>query len=439
MTHAAASAPPLDASPYLGERRDSRVARATIKVIALAIAGFAVWAWMTPLHRIVAGAGAVQPDGLAQRVEHRDGGRVAQVLVREGDAVAAGAPLLIFDDLDLAAEKRKLGARIGRLDGAIARAESLSALDLSDAGAATLTALRLADPAMAAEIDYRQAQIAALHQDAAVARAEKGALAARREKAAAELAILRVQRDRLSDAGRRHVIPLREVEGIEREILRLEGELRGLDGADAAQDAALARARAAEAEIVAGYRREATLELETRRDERAQAIESLAQVDDRLSRTVATAPVSGVVKGLALQGAGEIAPAGEPLMEIVPVDAGIFAEVEIPAERIGGVAVGQEARVKILAHDFTRFGDMGARVERISPSSFQRQDGTRVFRVRLALAGRELTSVDGGPVETRVIGPGMTVSADILSERRSVLSYLLKPLRLTADQALTEP
>lgn len=431
---------PLDASPYLGERRDSRVARGVIRAVAFALAGFALWAWLTPVHRVVTGAGAVQPDGLAQRIEHRDGGRVAAIEVQEGDAVAAGQPLLRLDDADLSAERRKLEARIARLDAEIARGESLLVLDVATAGSAVLEAIRReVDPTLAAEVGYRRAQIAALRSDAAVARAEKGSIASRRVKAAAELEILRAQESRLGDAGRRGVIPLREVEAIQRDILRLESELRELDGADDVQDAALARAGAAEDEIVAGYRREAALSLETRREERAQAVESLGQVRDRLVRTVIAAPVAGVVKGLALQGPGEIAPAGEPLMEIVPTDSGVFAEVEIPAERIGGVAAGQEARVKVLAHDFTRFGDMDARVERVSPSSFVREDGTRVFRVRLALAGRELHSVDGGAPETRVVGPGMTVTADILSDRRSILSYLLKPLRLTADHALTEP
>ncbi len=431
---------PLDASPYLGERRDSRIARGAVQAIALALAGFALWAWLTPVHRIVGGAGAVEPDGLIQRVEHRDGGRVAEILVAEGDAVAAGQPLLRLDDGDLLAERRKLEVRLARIDAEIARGEQLLDLDLSTAGASLLDEIRTeGDVTLAAEINYRRAQIAALRSDAAMARAEQASIASRRVKATGELAILRAQDARLSDAGRRGVIPLREVEGIQREILALESALRELDGADAVQVAALARAAAAEAEIVSGYRREAALALETRREERAQAEESLGQVSSRLARTELTAPVAGVVKGLALQGAGEIAPPGEPLMEIVPTEEGVFAEVEIPAERIGGVAPGQHARVKILAHDFTRFGDIDATVERISPSSFVREDGTRVFRVRLALAGRELQAIDGGPAETRVIGPGMTVAADILSDRHSILSYLLKPLRLTADRALTEP
>ena len=440
MTLAARLDPaPLDASPYLGERRDSRIARGVIHALVLALAGFALWAWLTPVHRVVAGAGAVEPDGLAQRIEHRDGGRVAAILVAEGDAVAAGQPLLRFDDGDLLAERRKLDARLARLDAEIARGERLLSIDLSGPAALPEELRQAIDPTLAAEIAYRRAQIAALRSDAAMARAEQGSIAARRAKAAAELAILRAQDARLSDAGRRGVIPLREVEGIQREILAAESQLRELDGADAVQEAALARAAAAEAEIVSGYRREAALALETRREERAQAVESLGQVADRLARTELAAPVAGVVQGLVLQGPGEIAPAGEPLMEIVPTGQGVFAEIEIPAERIGGVAPGQAARVKILAHDFTRFGDMDATVERVSPSSFVREDGTRVFRVQLALAGRELHAVDGGPAETRIVGPGMTVAADILSDRRSILSYLLKPLRLTADRALTEP
>ena len=110
------------------------------------------------------------------------------------------------------------------------------------------------------------------------------------------------------------------------------------------------------------------------------------------------------------------------------------AEVEISADRVGHVVVGMEARLKILSYDFTRFGEIVGQVAAISPNSFQTETGETVFRVRIALPNEGQNAALVG----RPIRPGMTVTADILTDSKKVLSYLLKPLRVLSDRAFTE-
>jgi HlyD family type I secretion membrane fusion protein len=250
----------------------------------------------------------------------------------------------------------------------------------------------------------------------------------------AEFDIQRTQLQRYQEASSSNAISLNRREELQRENLRLEAAISQLEGETRIQSAQLDQLDQREEELVAQYRREAALRLEEQLTERAALTQTRDQLEARLERTVIRVAVTGVVNGLSVQNLGEVVAAGEVLAEIVPAGARNFAEIEIAADRIGGVSVGSEASLKILTFDFTRYGDITARVERISPSSFQKENGDSVFRVRLGFDNA--ASRSGGP--RHEVSPGMTVVADIKSERRTILSYLLKPVRVIADRALTE-
>jgi HlyD family type I secretion membrane fusion protein len=435
----ARTAEALGASAYLGEYHDPRHARAAIWTCVAAIGAFFAWAALTPVYETIDGEGTVRPEGLSQRVEHLDGGIVADAFVAEGDVVDAGDPLLALDTGDLEAESRKLAARIARLDRTIARYDALLELDLSDPGIMLPAQLMLdADPALVEELAYRRAQLAVLGDERDVTRAELATLDDRERNLAAELEIVTEQRRRYAEAGTNMVVPLRQIEELDREIIRLESAIDGLAGDRAIARARLRQMRSQTAELVGSYRRDAAQSRLEAVEERAAARETAAQLDERTARSVLRAPVAGVVHGLTIQGKGEVLASGEVVMEIVPQGAVSFAEIEIPAERIGGVEIGDAASVKVLTYDFTRFGEIEARVERISPSSFLGEDGRATFRVALGFETQKLGLAGAAPAELKPILPGMTVMASIRSDRRSILAYLLKPLRVISDRALTE-
>lgn len=425
----------LSASPHVSESHDGRYARALILTVVYGLIGFFYWAAMTPVYEVVSGSGTIRPEGLSTRIEHLEGGIVSHVDVAEGDLVNAGDILFALDDSDLRAELEKLRAQSANLKQNISRYEALLALDLLS-GSLRLDAeiFREADPSFLEEVSYRRAQLRTLRSERQVAETQEAALEARLKKFIAEIEILRGQLERYESAGNRSVIPLSQREDLRREVIRLESSITQLHGEILVQRASLKQLEASEGELVAQYRREAALRLDEQRAENITAEQTIAQVEDRLRRSVLKAPVSGVVNALAVQNAGEVVAPGEIIAEIIPSDTRAFAEIEVPADRIGGVKVGREASLKILTYDFTRFGDITAVVERISPSSFLKETGESVFRVQLSFEEGQAPG-DGGQ---RPVSPGMTVVADIKSERRTVLSYLLKPVRVIADRAFTE-
>lgn len=418
----------LTAGRLTNEERDGRFSRATIWTICLALAGFFVWASMTTVHEVISGEGLLVPEGRVMRVEHLDGGRVTELLVRDGDRVTRDEPLLRLARDDFEAERRATAARIKRLDAEIARHKALAELDLSPDGGPTLTP-EGTDPGLRREIAFRKAQIAAVDAQRGIAAAKLAALASQEETFAAELKILRARADRFGRA-RSGIFTVRETDDLDREILGLERSLGQIGGEAGIVAAEIARHDATERELVASYRREATLRLEERRESRVAAAETLSRIDDRLERTAILSPRTGTISLLSVRGAGEIVEPGEVVAEIVPSGARLMAEIEVSADRIAGIRVGQTANVKVLTYDFTRFGEADATVERISASSYRDDAGRSVYRMNLALDESSFA---------RDLAPGMTVMAELRSGDRTILEFLLRPTRILADRSFVEP
>ena len=425
-------------SRLVGEERDGRHARATIWTLCVGLAAFVAWAALTPVYEIVSGAGHIRPEGFAIRIEHLEGGRVEAIAVAEGDVVERGDVLVRLAQADLRAEREKVLARIEVLDSEIRRHEALLGMDLAGGTSPPPRGLIAElDPTFAEEIGYRLAQIEAIRAQRAVTVAREAAVAEQHGKLAEELGLLRAQADRYAGAGPA-AFARQQVEELEREVIRLERALAEADGEALILAAGVAQTASQEAELVASYRREAALRLGERRERRVDAEQTLGQIDDRLKRTVMRAPAGGTVGRIAVRGAGEVVGPGEIVMEIVPGTARLYADVEVAADRIGGVALGQEARLKVLTYDFTRFGEIAAVVERISPSSYADEEGRSVFGPKLSVPEASAAGWAGPGNAQLAISPGMTVVADIRSGRRTILSYLLRPTRIVANGAFTE-
>ncbi len=425
----------LVASQHLSEAQNGGYARSLIWTIVLGFGAFLFWASITPVYEIVSGNGTIKPEGLSTRIEHPEGGIVANIYIAEGDTVESGDILAVLDNTDLQAELSKLRATQQVLERGIARNEWVLSVDMAQFDATgTPTDLIQNAPNLVEEVKYRAAQLHTMRAQQDVAIAQRNALQNQLVTAAQELRILRAQVSRFEAARVDDVIPLSRLENLQREMLRLESNIAQLTGQVDVQTTTIAHMRATEAELVSQYRREASLQLNNQRDEMTGLRQSIMQIQDRLERAVLRAPVSGIVNAISVQNNGEVLGAGELFAEIIPNNTGVFAEIEVQADQIGGISVGREAMIKVLTYDFTRYGDVAATVERISPSSFAKENGDVVFRVQLSFDHDD----DKNRPRGQPVTSGMTIIADIKSERRTVLSFLLKPVRVIADRALTE-
>ncbi len=428
---------PVSTSMLIEERRHTRLARQTVTGCAIVLLVLVLWATIAPIHEVVTGDGEILPEGLVQPVEHLEGGIVAAIHVNAGQRVSAGDALVDLDTTATQEEWIKAQARLQSLELTIAREQNLAGGDSMETAAIDSMWLRLYDSqadALSSAEQYRDAQLDVLRADKTRLEAELAGLLREQESNVNELAIVERQLTDYERAFQTGAVSRRERDAIEREAITLRREEARLASSIEALRASVAQANAREIELIARLRQEALTSVSQLEAERAEVQALVRQLEDRQARQSLIAPIDGIVHIVNVRGPGDVVSPADVVLEIVPDSNAVFAQVDVPAERVGGVQVGMEASVKVLTYDFTRFGALDAIVENVSPSSVTREDGRVVFVVDLRIINENGLARRGqGPLQ-----PGMTVMADIVTGSKTVLQYLLKPLRVLSDRALTE-
>jgi adhesin transport system membrane fusion protein len=155
---------------------------------------------------------------------------------------------------------------------------------------------------------------------------------------------------------------------------------------------------------------------------------------DRVQRTLVTSPVRGIVKQLLVNTIGGIVQPGSDLVEIVPLDDTLLVEARIRPQDIAFLHPGQEAMVKFTAYDFTIYGGLPAKLEQIGADTITDDKGNSFYLIKLRTDKSYLGPAD----HPLLIIPGMVASVDIITGKKSVLSYLLKPILRARAEALRE-
>lgn len=155
---------------------------------------------------------------------------------------------------------------------------------------------------------------------------------------------------------------------------------------------------------------------------------------DRLTRTTIRSPVRGIVKQIKITTVGGIAQPGSEIMQIVPVEDTLLVEAQVRPSDIGFIHIGQLAAVKISAYDYSIYGGLRGAVEQISADTITNDKGESFYIIRV----RTLKNYLGTKEKPLYIIAGMTSTVDILTGKKSVLDYLLKPILKAKDAALRE-
>lgn len=420
----------------LGQTRRLRRPRALIYAVAGICAALALWTALARVDLVVHTQGRIVPSGKQQLVQHLEGGILSRVFVREGDVVTAGQSLVAVSDLQANSSRAEKGARLAGMASRVAR------LDAEASGAGRFqppAGVAADDPAVRAEAEAFAARAAKLAQttrvleEQATQRRQEAAEAGARAKGLrAELDVARSQLALVQNMVARNA-------GSQSELLDARGRVERLTTQIAETEASMPRIAAAaselsarQAEAIAQFRSEARTALSDARVELRRLEEDIKTENDRVRRTVLTAPVAGIVNKLASNTVGGVVKPGETLLELTPLDEALVVETRAsPAER-GTLRVGLPTRVKVAAFDYTAYGTLEAKVTEISADSLLDERGERYFRVVAAVDPASARRF-GQP-----LGPGMSVSADVVTGQRTVLQYLLSPIRGLADTALRD-
>ena len=415
--------------------QEPTTARRLVYAVLIVLLCLLLWSAFAAIDTVTRGSGKVIPSSQVQIIGSQDGGVVQQIFVSEGEFVERGQVLL---QLDRTRSQASLGENQAELRGLEIRAMRLDAL-VSQRDFAPDESMRLRAPQVVAEeLELFQTSRLELATQELIAQRQKRQreqelieLTAKRDQLVTELSLARseldVTRPLLASGATSQVEILR----LERDVNRASGELRqvraGIRRLEEAVQEASNKIETVRLEFL-NFTREKLAETYTRISALTQAGEGLS---DRVNRTEVTAPVTGTVKQLHYNTIGGVVLPGRDIVELVPADDTLLLEVRIKPRDIAFIAPGQEASVKFTAYDFVVYGGMDGTIEQIGADTLIDSSDNPYYEVTV-----RTNEADFGPDQPII--PGMTVDVDILTGRKTVLSYLMKPVLRAQQRALSE-
>ena len=409
-------------------------------VIVTFMVVFFTWAAFAEIERTVRGMGRVIPSSQLQVISNLEGGIVSEILVRQGQLVRTGDPLVRLDPTQSGAEFGSGEATLGALMVKIARLQAEVEGRAPVYPAAT-------NPVIVDQIRIEQALHASRMADVSSLSAAAQARVAQAERAVSEAQSMYQARVSARDARQAEVRILRPLveRGIEPRLSLAQAESAAAVAASEAEAAgtsisragsAVAEARSSLAQIRQQWRSQAANELATAQAELAARQRALPALASRLERTIVRAPLPGRVnRVLVTTRGGSIGP-GAPLVEIVPSEDGLLIETRVLPDDIAFVSLGQSAKVAITAYDRAVYGTLDGRVVGMSPDSVtDERTGEIFYLVRVRTSSNVLTDQRGRPMP---IGAGMIAEVNLLGDTRTVLQYILSPITRVGERGLGE-
>lgn len=360
----------------------------TLWIILLFFIIALIWAKLAILDEVTVGEGKVIPASQVQVIQNLEGGIVKKIFVHEGDVVKAGQVLMQLDETHFISDYHEARLKGLALETKIARLNAV----IDDKPFVISPEIEVEAPDLVAreKAQYlsQEGEQKQLHENYSYTKQEYD-----------------LTKPLLKTGAASNV-----------ELLHLERQMSDIQQQiDASQSKALEELNTAKADLL-GVKA------------------SLAQYKDRVARTTVRSPVKGIVKQIKINTVGGVSQPGMDLMEIVPLEDTLLVEAQIKPKDIGFLHIGQSAMVKISAYDFSIYGGLEGKVEEISADSITNQKGESFYITRVRTKRNYLRT----PKNPLYIIPGMMASVDILTGRKSVLDYLLKPILKAKQDALRE-
>jgi membrane fusion protein, adhesin transport system len=417
----------------LEDARPVKIQRAILRTGSIVLLAATLWAGVTPIRELAIAPGQIVPRGEIRAVQHLEGGIIAEIFVSPGTIVKAGDPLLRLASDQTGGDLGQLRARSDDLRQQQKQIEQLiksqkggSPLRLVgiDLGTEQLAVLdtrmkeRITEHrTLQSRIEQRKVDVANLVKET---KALEGMVAIRQQvfddKANLLKQGLATRRDYFNDQS--------TLEQSKTQLLNSNGKLAS---AREALDEANSLLAASDAKAQLSW----TEELSKVTADLKETDKALAKQQDRFNRLIVRAPVTGTVQMLTVKSVGEVILPGDTFARIVPDNVPLVAEVQVRPDDIGNVKIGDRTELRITAFDSSIYGKIHGKVESISPSSFQRENGDFYFKAAVSLDETEL------PGHAKV-SPGMVVSAEIVIGAKSFLRYILKPIFKVYGPAFSE-
>ncbi|MHB2169186.1 HlyD family type I secretion periplasmic adaptor subunit [Alsobacter sp. R-9] len=423
---------------------DRELRSSTIIILggALLFAFLVVWAAFAEVDEVTRGEGKVIPSKKTQTIQSAEPGVVEEILVRLGQHVKQGDILVRLDNTintsnlgEVEAKARVLAAQVARLE--------IEADGRAEAGYVCPEDIRAVAPAVCAN----EANLLSTRWDAH--RKKVSSLAERVEQRQRELNEAQQNATRIAESldladkelelitplANRNIAPKTELLRAQRAVVELKGQQATNRETIARVQAALREAQNNVQEAGLQFRQDALAELAKLSAEYSVIRQTAKGAQERLRRTDIRSPVDGIVNTLTTNTVGGFVNAGGHVMDIVPLEDALLIETKVKPADIAFLRPGQPAQVKITAYDFSIYGGLAGVVEHVSADSVYDEQARETFYIVTVKTDQSSLHYRG---KDHPIMPGMIAQVDILTGKKTVLDYLLKPIIKARQDSLRE-
>jgi HlyD family secretion protein len=415
-----------------------------LAVVVVLAGGLGGWASTTEISGALIAPGAIVVDSNVKKVQHPTGGVVGEVLARDGDIVKAGDVVVRLDDT---VTKASLAIVTKNLDGLWARAARLQAEQqgLSKVVFPAMLLDRMDDPdvknIIASETKLfevrttgRIGQKAQLRERITQLNEEIAGLTAQEQAKDQEIALVEKELVGVNSLYDQHLVQISRLTTLQRDAARLNGERAQFVASRAQAKGKITETELQIIQVDKDLVSDVSKDLRETNDKIGEFVERKVTAEDQLRRTDIRAPQDGMVLQSTVHTVGGVITAGDAIMMIVPQADALSVEAKVNPQDIDKLQIGQKTLLRLSAFNQRTTPELNGVVTRVSPDvTTDQRTGQSYYTIRVSMPPQEVERLG----DAKLI-PGMPVEAFVQTGDRTMLSYLVKPLRDQLMRAFRE-
>lgn len=433
--------PDLSVQPPTQHDRPPRFWMSVIGLISIFMVLALLWASLAEVDETSRAQGRVIPSGKTQTIQSAVAGAVSQILVRVGQQVKKDEVLVRLDDTPTASSAGEVRTKVWALEAQVARLR-LESTGTAEAYQCPDDVTQAAPDVCRNEADLMKVRSENLKQgeDVLKQRIEQrqgdlNQALSNQTRLKSSLDLSQKNLNLLDPLAKRNLVSQTEFIAAQRDVSDLQGQLETVTQSISGLKAALSEAQLQVDQADLQFREQALSDLTQHLAELASAQQALKGAADQVTRTEIRAPVDGVVNDLAVNTIGQFVSPGGRLMDIVPVTETLQVEARLKPSDVAFIVPGQSANIKLTAYDFSIFGGLHGVVQNISADSIVDPNTRETYYVVLLTTDKSSLQYRG---KSLPILPGMVTDVEILTGKKTILQYLLKPINKAWTEALRE-
>jgi membrane fusion protein, adhesin transport system len=425
---------------------DSKVLLLFFTILVFFLGAF-LWAYFSKIDELTRGEGKVIPSEKIKTIQSLDGGIISEILIKEGSIIKEGQPLMKIDTTRFEASLEENKQTYYHLLVTKARLEIESKLNLED----EIPQIKYSDEVLAnantfamndrklftSRMEELNSTIKTFKIQLKQKEQEINELNSKATQLKISIALISEETKTMELLVARQSKSKVDLLKIKRELAQLEGELQGTYASIPRAKFAIEEAQNKIVEKLKIFKSEASNELQKINTEIKKYESKLVADEDKLDKTVLISPVDGIVKQINVNTIGGVVKSGMDLIEIVPQSDILLIEAKIDPKDIAFINPQQRAIVKITAYDFSIYGGLEGKIVEISADSIEDKNDKNKTSYYKVVIKTEQNYLEKDKQKLPII-PGMVTTVDIVTGKKSILDFLLKPILKTKANALHE-